>query len=108
MNAFTGAEKATLLSRLGYGNPAGPLWFLGMEEALKSERDTNLRWRLESLAFPIDSVTSLLKAPWPKVGTSPTWRMMAQIALSLIDGHPLDSIDKHLGRVESPDVWALG
>ena len=57
LEVFTTADRVRLLSRIGYGNVAGPLWFLGMEEALKSKIVSNLRWRLENLDLNSTQIT---------------------------------------------------
>ena len=76
------------MSHVGYGNPAGPLWFLGMEERLTGPRNVNLRWRLDHFRHPVDTVTNHNKAIWRrgKPPTTPTWRTMAKLARLLIEG----------------------
>ncbi len=84
---FTDEDWNTLLGHIGYGNPRGALWFLGMEEALGGDRDANLRWRLDHFAHPVDTLTNHMKAPWigGTVPRTPTWRIMAKIA-RLLEG----------------------
>jgi hypothetical protein len=88
--SFSAAEWDLLLTHIGYGNPAGPLWFLGMEEKLDGERDANLRWRLDHFAHPVDTLTNHLNAPWigPDLPRTPTWPTMAKIARLLVERAP--------------------
>ncbi len=70
-----------MLGRLGYGSPAAPLWFLGMEEGLGDELNAVLREFLKR-PQPFDSFEHMclsLKHP-PK---TPTWRIMAKLARRL-------------------------
>jgi hypothetical protein len=85
MTELSRSDLAVLLGHVGYGNPRGQLWFLGMEERLLGDPQVNLRWRVENLQHPVATVTQLMKAPWPRVGKSPAWVTMAKIARFLID-----------------------
>lgn len=84
---FTADEWSTLLTHLGYGNPAGRLWFLGMEERLEGDRDRNLRWRLEHFRHPVCDLTKHQQAFWVagKVAKTPTWRAMSKLARLLLE-----------------------
>lgn len=88
--AFASAEWETLLTHLGYGNPSGRLWFLGMEERLMGDRDRNLRWRLDHFRHPVCDLTTHQRAFWVAgtVAKTPTWRMMSKMARLLLENAP--------------------
>lgn len=81
-------EAKRLLSFVGYGNPAGRFWFVGMEEAGALTTD-ELRVRAD-LFHPIDDLARVhtLADYWMDIGKLiPTWSAMARLALRL-EGHP--------------------
>ncbi len=78
---LTPADWDHVLGRLGYGNPAAPVWFLGMEEGLGDGLDAVLRQFLER-PQPLDSFEHMgLSLTY--VPKTPTWRIMAKLARRL-------------------------
>ncbi|GEM_PF-4822652 len=105
-------ELGPLLTHVGYGNPSGKLWFLGMEERMQGEAQEHLRWRLQCLHHPTDTITHMLQALLLQVLPSsalshptPTWRTMAKLTRLLVDhaddwadgGKAKDYVARYLG-----------
>jgi len=86
-----------LLSFIGYGSLAAPLWFLGMEESL-GPRPGNPGWTVEwelevrSQWDPIMDVreahVQLQDAYWERRNYSQVWRFMAKLARGLLHRAP--------------------
>jgi len=78
---LTPADWDHVLGRLGYGNPAAPVWFLGMEEGLSKELNVALREFLER-PQPFDSFEHMgLSLTHPP--RTPPWRIMAKLTRRL-------------------------
>jgi hypothetical protein len=85
-------EKLEL--QLGFGNPAGPLWFLGMEEGVSEaygSLQSQLRERADQFTGPIRDLPTALRsghdpsAAPPKLPSTPTWKIMARLARLLVE-----------------------
>jgi len=109
-----------LLSLIGYGNLAAPLWFLGMEESLgprPSNPGWTAEWELEvrshwdAIMDVREAHVQLQDAYWERRNYSQVWRHMAKLARGLLH-HAADWQDTdfahtyvvdHPGRSRS--VW---
>lgn len=95
METFTREELRSVLDHHGYGNPAGPLWFLGMEESLggDADHDAQLRRRIDRLCHPVDTMEHYTRVVWPgrPMPRTSTWRYMAILARYLV--HRADDWD---------------
>lgn len=108
---LTAAEIARLEQFAGYGNPAGKLWFIGIEEG--GEGEDNLRRRLQFNAIE-DNLRAHDLLGFPKFHTKsrviqPTWRGMCILALALagknVDRESIREYQaEHLGR-EGDDTF---
>lgn len=79
-------EVKRLLSFVGYGDPRGRFWFVGMEEAGGGTLD-ELRVRAEKF-HPVDDLARVhgLVEYWMDMGKLiPTWSAMSRLALCLGD-----------------------
>lgn len=87
---FSGAEWSRVLDQLGYGIPDGPLWLLGMEEALPGDVKADpqlpelvLRDWLENRRLPFGSFEDFNIA-CVSIPSTPTWKIMAKLARLLL------------------------
>src|SRR5579859_4570779 len=88
-HTLSAAELNAALGFLGYGNPAGAYWFIGIEERGVGDSDTlwqELRVRAKHFA----AIEDLKAAQGHPVGSSfqvgqhvPTWLVMSKIVLRL-------------------------
>lgn len=80
---FTSKEWNRLLSQVGIGNPAGHLWFIGMEESLgREDAEINVRRRLQGQLSPFTTFDAFIK---PSRTPTQTWPIMAKLARLLLD-----------------------
>ncbi len=89
-NRFTNEEWGRILDQIGYGNPHGPLWFLGMEEALPGNPKADpkipervLREWLDRRRLPFGTFEDFGLPPVCNPDT-PTWKIMAKLARLLL------------------------
>lgn len=82
--AISGEDTDRLLQFLGYGNPSGPFWFVGMEEAGNLSKDEVLTRAREF--HPIDDLARVHSLPGYWMDTTkliPTWSAMCRLVLRI-------------------------